>query len=348
MLRGNPYDDRYESFVTVKAGPARNHYQGDELSFYFCSLGTPLALDYACHYSPRPWSASMHNRPDMNGLRPVAVAVRRAFASSDAADVFVADEQTRRISHVPAEPHLTIKPGWEYPTSYLSADEPWTMRRYAMLVKHNPSESKIADYLVVRDEISSPQQVWWNLHMLARDIRRNGQTFFFPGQLDVDVQVHFIEPRIESFEKRRWGWSRQRTKGSLRNFKGRQYEDEHFGNYIPEDFERGTWDESFEHSGEMGKWLRVNGSAGRTNWLVLLVPHRRGRQAPKVEKLSPTSIRVSLCEESEIVHLGTDGTYQAALQRNGKTEILLQRGQVNPWSEVSFDPLPADLDKGAQ
>lgn len=348
MLRGNPYNDGHESFVTIKAGPARNHYQGDELSFYFCSLGTPLALDYACHYSPRPWSASMHNRPDMNGLRPVAVAVRRAFASSDAAVVFVADEQTRRISHVPMEPHHTIKPGWEYPTSYLSENEPWTTRRYAVLVKHDPKRSKIADYLVVRDEISSPQQVWWNLHMLARDIRRNGRTFFFPGQLDVDVNVHFVEPRIESFEKRQWGWSRQRTKGSLRNFKGEEYEDEHFGHYIPEDFQPGTWDKNFEHSGEMGKWLRVKGDAGRTNWLVLLIPHRRGQRGPKVERFSPTCVRVSLGDESEIIHLGTDGTYQAALQRNGTTEVLLKKGHVKPWSRLSFEPLPADLDRGAR
>jgi hypothetical protein len=329
MLRGNSYDGRHESFVTLKAGPARNHYQGDELSFYFCSLGTPLALDYACHYSPRPWSASMHNRPDMNGLRPVAVAARRAFASSEAADVFVADERTRRISHVPTEPHHTVKPGWEYPTSFLSEGRPWTMRRYAMLVKHDPSKSRIADYLVVRDEISSPQEVWWNLHMLARDIRRDGQTFFFPGQLDVDVDAHFVEPQIGRIEKRQWGWSRQRTKGSLKNFKGKRYED-------------------FEHSGEMGKWLRVNGAAGKSNWLVLLLPHRRGRQAPKVEKLSPTSARVSIGGESEIIHLGTDGTYQAAVQRNGKTVILLRKGQVKPWSELSFKPSPANLDRGAR
>jgi hypothetical protein len=53
---------------------------------FFAGLGTPLALDYACHYSPRPWSASMHNRHDMDGKRPVAVARRVAFAASDAAD----------------------------------------------------------------------------------------------------------------------------------------------------------------------------------------------------------------------------------------------------------------------
>ncbi|MGB2822130.1 MAG: hypothetical protein WBF17_14195, partial [Phycisphaerae bacterium] len=130
MMRGNAYDDRNESFVTVKAGPARNHYQGDELSFFFASAGTPLAIDYACHYSPRPWSAAMHNRPNMGEVRPVAVAVRRAFRKSAAADVFVADEKTRRINHVPMAPHHATKPGWEYPWSELPAETPWLLRRY--------------------------------------------------------------------------------------------------------------------------------------------------------------------------------------------------------------------------
>lgn len=348
MLRGNPYNERHESFVTIKAGPARNHYQGDELSFYFCSLSTPLALDYACHYSPRPWSASMHNRPDMNGLRPVAVGVHRAFATSQAADVFVADEQTRRISHVPMQPHQTVKPGWEYPTTFLLEDKPWTMRRYVMLVKHDPSRCQIVDYLVVRDEISSPQEVWWNLHILARDIWRNGQVMSFTGQLGVDVNVHFISPKLDKIEKRQWGWSKERTKGSLKNWKEKQYEQEHFGHYIPDDFERGTWGRSFEHSGEMGKWLRVHAEAGRTNWLVILMPYLRGQEEPKIEKLSATSARVSVGQESEVIHLGTEGMYQAAIERYGKPVVLLDKGQVKPWSELSFESLTADVGKDAR
>jgi hypothetical protein len=44
------------------------------------------------------------------------------------------------------------------------------MRRYVMLVKHNPAKSGIADYLVIRDEIVAPQPAWRNLHVLARSI----------------------------------------------------------------------------------------------------------------------------------------------------------------------------------
>jgi len=342
MLRGHPYDDRHESFVTIKAGPARNHYQGDELSFHFCALGTPLAIDYACHYSPRPWSAAIHNRPDMNGKRPVAVAARRAFAASDAADVFVADERTTLINHVPMEPHLATKPGWEYPETHLPDDKAWTMRRWTMLVKHDPATSKIADYLVIRDEIASPEPVWWNLHMLARTIDRKDGTALFPGQLDVDTTAHFLAPPFKQAECRQWGWKNVNS-GDLRTTKGTEYEEKYFGAYIPETFERGTW-----NGGEMAQWLRWRGDAGRTNWLVVLAPHLRGTESPKVERLSDTSARVTLGNETEVVHLGSDGKHQAAVERGSKTRVLLKAGEVKPWSEVEFKPVPPGADQGAR
>ncbi len=340
MLRGNAYDDRHESFVTVKAGPARNHYQGDELSFFFASLATPLAIDYACHYSPRPWSAAMHNRPNMADARPVAVACPRAFRASPAADAFVADERTRRINHVPMAPHHATKPGWEYPWGELPADKPWRLRRWAMLVKHDPKRSRIADYLVIRDEIASPQTPWWNLHVLGREIVREGARMSFPGQLDVDLDAHFLAPRIERVEKRRWGWG-----GSMsdrRGKKGGEYEAACFGRWVPKDFQRGTWS-----GGEMATWLRVAGRAGRSDWLVLLVPHRRGAEAPRVEKLSPTSARITLGKEAEVVHLGTDGKHQAAVERGGRLTVLLKAGEVKPPSALPFPPASPNMDRGA-
>ncbi len=197
-----------------------------------------------------------------------------------------------------------------------------------LLVDHDPAKSRIADYLVIRDEISSPETVWWNLHMLSRDIKRTGQVVSFPGQLDVDVDVHFITPAIGEIQKRQWGWSRERNKGSLKTWKGEQYEAEHFGHYIPEDFERGTWDKDFAHSGEMGKWLRVKHKAGKSDWLVVLIPHLKGTAAAKVEKVSPTSAKITLGRETEIIHLGSDGKFQAAVAGNGKETVLLKAGQL--------------------
>ena len=83
----------------------------------------------------------MHNRPDMNNKRPVAIAEPRAFATSTfEGDVFVADERTRRISHVPLEPHQTTKPGWEYPTTMgdCETEDVW----YPHLLSIDPSNKE--------------------------------------------------------------------------------------------------------------------------------------------------------------------------------------------------------------
>jgi hypothetical protein len=254
--------------------------------------------------------------------------------------VFVADERTRRINHVPMAPHHATKPGWEYPWSDLPAETPWLVRRWAMLVKHDPKHSRIADYLVIRDEIDSPQQPWWNLHVLGRDIVRDGGRVGFSGQLDVDLTAHFLAPQIDRIEKRQWGWG-----GSMsdrRGKKGAEYEKACFGRYVPEDFQPGTW-----KGGEMAQWLRVPGPAGRSSWLVVLMPHRRGEPAPQVEKLSPTSARITLGNESETIHLGSEGQPQAAVERGGRRSVLLQAGQVKPPSQLPFKLTPPNMDQGA-
>ncbi len=331
MMRGNAYDPRRESFATVKAGPARNHYQGDELSFYFASLSTPLAIDYACHYSPRPNHAAMHNRPDLNGFLPLAIGVPRAFATNAVADVFVADEIATRVSHVPILPHETTMPGWEYPVTRLPEDKPWKFRRYAMLVKHAPASSRLPDYLVVRDEIESPEPLWWNLHVLARAVRRDGNTFVFTGQLGVDLAVHVLSPEIVEVEQRRWGWG-----GSLadkRGKKGAAYEAACFGRVVPEEFEFGTWKGPDGHGGEQAEWLRLRAAAGRSEWLVVLMPFRRGEQAPRVERLDGHRARVSLGSEAEIVCIGTMGDDQASVVQNGERSVLLPAGTVKAFGD---------------
>lgn len=343
MLRGNAYHDQHESFVTLKAGRARNHYQGDELSFHFASLGAPLAIDYACHYSPRPWSASMHNRPDMAGLRPVAVGQPRAFAPSEWADVFVADERTWTISHVPMLPHETIKPGWEYPTTILPKETPWLFRRYVLLVKHDPARSRLADYLVIRDEIDSPQPVWENFHLLARSIQEKAPgEYFFPGQLGVDTTAHVFGPPPGAVEKRHWGW--KGSSNQRRSLKGAEYEQKLMGELIPENFQSGTWDA--EKDGERGQWLRIQGPAGRSSWLMALIPSRNGEEAPAVVKLNATTVRVSLGSESETIHLGSEGQFQAAIEKENGRQVLLGPGQVKPWSQLEFGASTIDTERG--
>ena len=288
------------SFVTLKAGPARHNFHGDELSFHFITAGAPLVIDHASAV----WSgADRHNRPDLNGKTPSAVAEPRAFRTSPAADLFVADERATNILSSPA-----------LPSTFLREADAWRMRRYTMLVKHEKG-SKLPDYLVIRDEIISNEPVGWNLHALARDIQQDAQVFRFPGQLGVDVAAHFLHPRVKSVQKRESGWSANQPDKP--------------GKIVPENFKPGTWK---LENGEHTKWLRVGGDAGLTHWFVVLVPQVNA----KVESLSATSARVTLENESEVIHLGTDGKHQAAVERAGQVTVLLDGGSLRTVSETPF------------
>ncbi|MFO7903787.1 MAG: hypothetical protein R6U98_14080 [Pirellulaceae bacterium] len=174
------------------------------------------------------------------------------------------------------------------------------------------------------------------------------------GQLGVDLSAHVLSPSIEDYssggwslpggkrrdasrppvgrtrggeshprpvyQDREWGW-RGADSGARRETKGEAYERKFFGAWVPENFEPGSWG---HHDGEMAKWLRLRGRAGRTDWLVVLMPRRHGDPAPRVKQLSPTSARITKGNESEIVHLGTQGKHQAAVQRQDTTKVLIE------------------------
>src|SRR6185369_8049287 len=84
------------------------------------------------------------------------------------------------------------------------------------------------------------------------------------------------------------------------------------------------------------EWLRVVGDSGATHWLVVLMPNRKGEMPANVERISDTSARVTLGDDSEVFHIGTDGTHQAAVERGGKTHILLPAGRVKALAEIPF------------
>ncbi len=349
MLRGHAYEDERESFVTLKAGAARNHFAGDEMAVYFAGLGTPLAIEYACHYSPRLSSAAIHNRPHPGDLTPITIATPRRFETGETADVVVADEHSRRLTTAPLTPHETEVPSWDYPEVHLDEDDTWFFRRYAMLVKHEDALAAgddeadgPADFLVLRDEIDSPEPTWWNLHVLGREIERvDERTFHFKGQLGVDLTVFVFGPDIVAVEKRKWGW--RGGAGERRTTKFEDYEADLFGAWIPEDFKAGTWGEG-DTGGEMARWLRLKAGSGRSDWLVVLMPHPSGEAPPDVEPLSPTSVRITHGGREQTVHLGSDGEHQAAVVRDGETDVLIESETIGRWDELEWDhPAMPDL-----
>jgi len=81
---------------------------------------------------------------------------------------------------------------------------------------------------------------------------------------------------------------------------------------------------------------------------VVLAANLQGQPAPKVQKLSATSARITLGDEAETIHLGSDAEHQAAIERGGKLTVLLAKGTVKPWSQLQFKPIEPTLDKGGR
>ena len=137
-----------EALATFKAGPARNHYQGDELSFTYWGNGDYIAVDYSSFYNPRMNPDWTHNKVSFGLSASSPVAKFMAFESTPAADLSVAENVNDSLS-IMSPPYASSRSLWDYrsiPT------KPKTNRRLILLVKH-AKDSPFSDYLVVRDEI---------------------------------------------------------------------------------------------------------------------------------------------------------------------------------------------------
>lgn len=138
-----------EGLVTFKAGPARNHYQGDELSFTFWGAGDYLAVDYSSFYNPRMNPDWTHNKVTFGLTASSPVADMMAFESTPEADLAVADN-TNNSLQIMTPPYASARALWDYQAIQTS---PKTNRRLMLFVKH-PEGSPIADYLLIRDELT--------------------------------------------------------------------------------------------------------------------------------------------------------------------------------------------------
>jgi hypothetical protein len=150
-----------ESLVAVKSGPARNHYQGDELSVLYWGNGRYVAVDYSSFYAPRMNPDYMHNKVTL-GISSHGPAGRTmAFARSDAGDYYVGEHEVDGFQLI-SNPYFATRSVWDYqsiPTT------PKQIRRHSLLVKH-PETSKLRDYLVIRDEIRGNQKDRLQVHRL--------------------------------------------------------------------------------------------------------------------------------------------------------------------------------------
>jgi len=316
VLRSRFGTDR-ETFAAFKCGPSQGGYHGDELSFHFYGAGFPLALDWQCGGRFLVEQEHMHNRVSVGDNENMdAVGELVAFEASDAADVAVGQIRSDRLRKMPHYPQEVV-PGEAYPRRSLTV--PAVYRRYLMLVRH--AAGPMEDYLVVRDELSGPEPATFNLFVLARSVKPDGQTFRFDGQLAADAVAFFAAPKADRFRLDRWAWPRQ---------------DE--SSMIPPAFRIG---EDRWRTGELQQWLRVTASPGEA-FLVVLYPCRKGSAVPQFESLAGgKGVRVTVAGRSEEVFLSTDAAPdaggQAVVRRPGprpdsprQSAVVLKPGAVSP------------------
>jgi hypothetical protein len=132
----------------------------------------------------------------------VGVAWPIAFASTPEIDLIVAERSAGEVVMYPVEPgDHEFNRG--YPTRNV---EPIIHRRFLAFVKH-PVGSPLSDYLVVRDETRSREAQAVNIHLLARDMRQEGNLLLGNGQYDMDMAVYVAEVSDLRVEHRSWSYN---------------------------------------------------------------------------------------------------------------------------------------------
>ncbi|HUU09580.1 MAG TPA: hypothetical protein VM431_03475 [Phycisphaerae bacterium] len=300
-----------EAFATLKCGTARGRYHGDELSFHFFGAGMPVALDWYSGDAPRPEQEHMHNRVNVGDDENMdAVGTLLAMATSDAGDVAVGQARSNRLRRMPRYPHEIVA-GGTFPRRGIARGIRY--RRFLLLVKHAET-SPLEDYLVIRDELAADEPATFNLFVLARSVRQEGETFVFDGQLAADAVLYLATPVPEKVALARWAWPRQDA-----------------SSLIGDDFRPGTdrWTK-----GELQQWVRVTEMPGRP-FLAVLYPFRKGTTPPAFQTLTDgKGVRVTLGKASEEVFLATDPPGgvggQAVVRRGGRETVVLKAKAVPP------------------
>lgn len=206
-----------ESFLSFRAGRTTGHYHNDHLAYHFYAGGTPISLDYNCSYHPRGDHAALHNSMTFgvegevthNGRGTKVPAMEQlggtgrigAFAAGRFADAVVAERSGSGLGMSPVDPYDT-----EFSRGYPGrAVDPIVHRRLLAMVKHD-DDSALGDYLVVRDETRSnePQQI--NVHVLAREMERDGDSLRLWGQYDQDMILHVAHATDLEVDQRWWSY----------------------------------------------------------------------------------------------------------------------------------------------
>jgi len=185
-----------ESYLSLKAGPNRGHFHGDQLSIHWVHRGEPLAVDHHASYKPRPGQEHMHNRvsvqtadmpfANMDGHERLV-----AFTTHERADVAVTRVESPRIRKVKPLPPEE----WDVSEPSVWFEKPLKLERTLIFIK-----SPIP-LIVMRDRYELPEGVTpvWNLHVTGTDAKREGDWIQFGN-----AQVFLPSEQGDRFEALPW------------------------------------------------------------------------------------------------------------------------------------------------
>ena len=363
------FETKGESFVSFKAGRARGHYHNDENSYHFYSGGTPVSLDYNCSYDPRGDHAALHNSMTFgkssqlkhNGDGRSITAQEEItsssevlrFANTPGADFVVAERKSGTLVQRPVYPEDN-EFGRDYPTREVA---PITHRRELVFVK-NTDGSTLGDYLVVRDTTSSTEPQQLNIHLLAREVKQDGNLFSATGQWDKDMLVFLADATEPETTVGGWHYSDEFMLGpseyTLReNETQTQWKDRMAAllkknnakslplpgwkpQWVdPKDESQQKWQATLTATkgeammpppfwnsswmyGEYQKWLRIETKPG-TPVTWVLYPYEKGSQPPTMAR-TESGVKITSGKSTDEIAFTGDGA--ATLIRDGKVTEL--------------------------
>lgn len=333
-----------EGFVTFRAGAAVGHAHNEQLSFHFYGAGMPAALDYNCSYHPRGDHAALHNTMTFGGAGPfthhgdakpveameqlIASGRLLRFASTPVADVAVGEVSGDQLTLTPVKPE-EAKFQYPYPSRKVA---PITHRRWFAFIKH-PADSRLEDYLVVRDETTAREPQHVNLHLLGREPQVALPFVRAAGQLDNDLTLFVAHATKPTLDAKRWfyydEWMNGPGKWKLAG-KGNDPEKQ-----MASDAENADWLKQIHDSdgralippvdwkerwevGECQQWLRLSSTPG-TPVLWVLYARKAGSPEPEFTAIAD-GVRVRL--DTEVDEVVLSGTAAMVRQQGTETAVI--------------------------
>ena len=185
---------KHETYVSFRIGKWVEHYENDQGSIVFHSKGVPLCDDFGSIYQPtmlRPW---MHNRIAIDHkLDWEARGHIVDHALLDAADAVTGMVPVSRLHPIPEDPWERTPPNAPYAPPVEIPLVTWT--RQLLLVKD--ADPLGANYLLVRDTFGAKptRTTEFTLWCLAKGVKLAGAQVRYTGQLGVNLDVTFIDPK---------------------------------------------------------------------------------------------------------------------------------------------------------